>query len=157
MNDESTAALDSMDWAILVELQNDARLSYAELSRRVALSPSAVIERVRRLEALGVITGYHAVVNPARVGLGIQAIVRLKYPGTAHQPLHRLIADRPEILQCHRVTGDECYVIHVVTKDVARLEQVVDDLARLGSLTTHIVYSTLLPRRTLTAPSAADE
>jgi Lrp/AsnC family leucine-responsive transcriptional regulator len=154
VNGESTVVLDPLDWAILEGLQQDARLSYAELARRIALSPSAVTERVRRLEEIGVITGYHAVVDLARVGLGIQAIVRLKYPGTAHQPLRRLIADRPEILQCHRVTGDECYVIRLATRDVAHLEQVVDELARLGSLTTNVVYSTLLPRRVVSRPSA---
>ncbi|MFJ6686893.1 Lrp/AsnC family transcriptional regulator [Streptomyces werraensis] len=154
MSGESTATLDALDWAILEELQRDARSSYAELARRVALSPSAVTDRVRRLEALGVITGYHAAINPVRVGLTIQAIVRLKYPGTAHQPLHQLIAQRPEILQCHRVTGDECYVIRIATRDVAHLEQVVDELARLGSLTTNVVYSTLLPRRAVTRTSA---
>jgi len=152
MTDESTATLDELDWSILEELQQDARQSYAELARRVALSPSAVTERVRRLESLGVITGYHAAVDPSRVGLGIQAIVRLKYPGTAHQPLRRLISDQPEILQCHRVTGDECYVLRLTARDVGHLERVVDKLARLGSLTTSVVYSTLLPRRTITRP-----
>lgn len=149
MADRSTASLDDQDWAVLAELQNDARISYAELARRVALSPSAVTERVRRLESLGVITGYHAVVDPARVGRGVQAVVRLKYPGTAHQPLRRLIADRPEILQCDRVTGEECYVIRLATRDMQHLEDVVDALARLGSLTTNVVYSTLLHRRTI--------
>jgi Lrp/AsnC family transcriptional regulator, leucine-responsive regulatory protein len=149
MTDRSTAPLDDQDWAVLAELQNDARISYAELARRVALSPSAVTERVRRLESTGVITGYHAAVEPARVGLGVQAVVRLKYPGTAHQPLRRLIADRAEILQCDRVTGEECYVIRLATRDMGHLEDVVDELARLGSLTTNVVYSTLLARRNI--------
>lgn len=149
MTDRSTAPLDDQDWAVLAELQNDARISYAELARRVALSPSAVTERVRRLESLGVITGYHATVDPARVGRGVQAVVRLKYPGTAHQPLRRLVADRPEILQCDRVTGEECYVLRLATRDMEHLEDVVDELARLGSLTTNVVYSTLLSRRTI--------
>lgn len=149
MTERSTAALDDQDWALLTELQNDARVSYAELARRVALSPSAVTERVRRLESLGVITGYHAAVDPGRIGLGVQAVVRLKYPGTAHQPLRRLIADRPEILQCDRVTGEECYVIRLATRSMTHLEAVVDELARLGSLTTNVVYATVLPRRTI--------
>jgi len=149
VNDGTTAPLDDQDWAILGELQADARVSYAELARRVALSPSAVTDRVHRLQNLGVITGYHAAVDPARLGRPVQAVVRLKYPGSVHQPLHRILADRPEILQCDRVTGEECYIIRLATHSMEHLEAVVDELARLGSLTTNVVYSTPLPRRAI--------
>lgn len=85
--------LDATDWAILTEVQRDGRIPLTELGRRVSLSASAVTERVRRLESSGVITGYRADVDLARVGYPVLAVVRLKYPGNRHEPLHRLLAD----------------------------------------------------------------
>ncbi|GDY79770.1 hypothetical protein SAV31267_092550 [Streptomyces avermitilis] len=86
--------LDDVDWAIIGQLQREARISLSELGRRVNLSSSATTERVRNLESLGVITGYHAVVDLAKVGYPVLAVVRLKYPGNRHQPLRRLLAER---------------------------------------------------------------
>jgi Lrp/AsnC family leucine-responsive transcriptional regulator len=87
-----TETLDSTDWAILSELQEDARISLTELGRRVSLSASATTERVRRLESIRVITGYRAEVDLTKVGYPVLAVVRLKYPGNKHEPLHRLLA-----------------------------------------------------------------
>lgn len=81
--------LDDIDWAIIDELQRDARISLSELGRRVNLGSSATTERVRQLEASGVVTGYRAVVDLAKVGYPVLAVVRLKYPGNRHQPLRR--------------------------------------------------------------------
>jgi Lrp/AsnC family leucine-responsive transcriptional regulator len=144
--------LDATDWAILTELQRDGRVPLAELGRRVSLSASATTERVRRLEALGVITGYRAEVDLAKVGLGVLAVVRLKYPGNRHAPLHRLLAERHEILECLRTTGDDCYTLKVAATSMAHLEQVVDELAGFGSTTTNVVYSQPLPYRGPLAP-----
>lgn len=140
------------DWAILAELQRDGRIPLTELGRRVNLSASATTERVKRLESMGVITGYRAVVDLAAVGFAVLAVVRLKYPGSRHQPLHRLFAERPEILECVRTTGDDCYVLKVAATSMAHLEQVVDELAELGSVNTNLVYSQTLPYR---GPQAA--
>jgi Lrp/AsnC family transcriptional regulator, leucine-responsive regulatory protein len=139
--------LDDTDWSILAELQDDGRLSVAELGRRVNMSTSATAERVRRLEQAGVITGYRAVVDPARLGLPVLAIVRLKYPGNRHEPLRRLLAERTEVLECLRVTGDDCYILRVAATSMAHLEQVVDALAEFGSTTTTVVYSAMVALR----------
>lgn len=145
--------LDATDWAIIAELQRDGRLPFAELGRRVNLGASATTERVRRLEALGVITGYRADVDLAKVGLAVLAVVRLKYPGNRHEPLHRLLGERPEILECLRTTGDDCYTLKVAATSMPHLEQVIDALAAFGSTTTSVVYSQPLPYRGPAAPS----
>jgi Lrp/AsnC family leucine-responsive transcriptional regulator len=142
-----TESLDATDWAILVEVQRDGRIPLTELGRRVSLSASAVTERVRRLETLGVITGYRAEVDLAKIGFAVLAVVRLKYPGSRHQPLHRLLAERGEILECLRTTGDDCYTLKVTAASMAHLETIVDELAQFGSTTTNIVYSQTLPFR----------
>ncbi|MYS39693.1 winged helix-turn-helix transcriptional regulator [Streptomyces sp. SID5998] len=139
--------LDDIDWAIIEQLQREARISLSELGRRVKLSSSATTERVRNLESLGVITGYHASVDLAKVGYPVLAVVRLKYPGNRHQPLRRLVAERREILECLRTTGDDCYTLKVAATSMEHLERLVDELAGLGSTTTSVVYShTLLYR-----------
>ncbi|MFR9725519.1 Lrp/AsnC family transcriptional regulator [Streptomyces sp. MS19] len=142
-----TETLDPTDWSILAELQRDGRLPLTELGKRVRLSASAATERVRRLEALGVITGYRAELDLTRVGYPVLAVVRLKYPGSRHQPLHALLGERAEILECLRTTGDDCYVLKVAATSMQHLEKVVDELAGFGSTTTNIVYSQTLPYR----------
>ncbi|MER5965380.1 Lrp/AsnC family transcriptional regulator [Streptomyces sp. NPDC002057] len=144
-----TESLDATDWAILDELQGDGRMAFTELARRVNLSTSATTERVRRLEAAGVITGYRAEVDLGRTGYPVMAVVRLKYPGpgTRHEPLRRLLGERPEILECLRTTGDDCYVMKVATTSMEHLEEIVDELAAFGSTTTHLVLSRTLPFR----------
>jgi Lrp/AsnC family leucine-responsive transcriptional regulator len=148
-------SLDATDWAILVEVQRDGRIPLTELGRRVSLSASAATERVRRLEALGVIAGYRADVDLAKVGFAVLAVVRLKYPGSRHEPLHRLLGERLEILECLRTTGDDCYTLKVAAASMAHLETIVDELARFGSTTTNIVYSQTLPFRGPQGPAEA--
>ncbi|MFG3049673.1 Lrp/AsnC family transcriptional regulator [Kitasatospora sp. NPDC048239] len=149
-----TESLDATDWAILDELQRDGRIAFTELARRVNLSASATTERVRRLEATGVVTGYRAEVNLERTGYGLLAVVRLKYPGTRHEPLRRLLGERSEILECVRTTGDDCYVLKVAATSMAHLEQLVDELAQFGSTTTNLVLSRTLPLRGPREPGA---
>ncbi|MFE9424847.1 Lrp/AsnC family transcriptional regulator [Kitasatospora sp. NPDC006697] len=142
-----TVNLDDTDWAIIGQLQQEARISLSELGRRVNLSASATSERVRHLEALGVITGYHAAVDLAKAGYPVLAVVRLKYPGNRHQPLHRLLTERREILECLRTTGDDCYTLKVAATSMEHLELLMDELAGLGSTTTSVVYRQTLPLR----------
>ncbi|MFF1460675.1 Lrp/AsnC family transcriptional regulator [Streptomyces sp. NPDC058330] len=151
-----TESLDVTDWAILAELQQDGRVAFTELARRVNLSASATKERVRRLEAAGVITGFRAEVDLERTGYAILAVVRLKYPGpgTRHEPLRRLIEERSEILECLRTTGDDCYVMKVATTSMAHLEEIVDALAQFGSTTTNLVLSRTQPFRGPREPGA---
>ncbi|MGH3239129.1 MAG: Lrp/AsnC family transcriptional regulator [Spirillospora sp.] len=148
--------LDETDWAILGELQRDGRLPLTELGRRVSLSASATTERVRRLESLGVIAGYRVEVDLAKVGYTVLAVVRLKYPGSRHEPLRRLLAGRTEILECLRTTGEDCYTLKVAAGSMAHLERLVDELAQFGSTTTSVVYSRTLPYRGPSAPPPPD-
>ncbi|MDN3264386.1 Lrp/AsnC family transcriptional regulator [Streptomyces sp. CSDS2] len=144
--------LDHVDWAIIEQLQREARISLSELGRRVNLSPSATTERVRNLEALGVIKGYRAEIDLAKVGYPVLAVVRLKYPGNRHEPLRRLLAERREILECLRTTGNDCYTLKVAATSMEHLEVLMDELAGFGSTTTSVVYSQTLPYRGPIAP-----
>jgi Lrp/AsnC family leucine-responsive transcriptional regulator len=139
--------LDDVDWAIIDQLQQEARISLSELGRRVNLSPSATTERVRQLEAAGVVTGYHAVLDLTKAGYPVLAVVRLKYPGNHHEPLRRLLAERREILECLRTTGDDCYALKVAATSMEHLETLVGELANFGSTTTSVVYSQTMPYR----------
>jgi Lrp/AsnC family transcriptional regulator, leucine-responsive regulatory protein len=142
-----TESLDPTDWAILAELQNDARMSLTELGRRVNLSASATTERVRRLESTGIITAYRAEVDLTKVGYPVLAVVRLKYPGNKHAPLHQLLKERHEILECLRTTGDDCYTLKVAAASMPHLEELVNELTEFGSTTTNLVYSQTQPYR----------
>ncbi|NEA52514.1 Lrp/AsnC family transcriptional regulator [Streptomyces sp. SID10815] len=153
---------DDTDRRILAALQGNGRLGYAELARLVNMSPSAVAERVRRLEEAGVIEGYTAVVSAERLGLPVLAFVRLRYalprgqwrsaseyPSGNYKPFHDLVAVTPEILEAHHVTGDDCFVIKVAARSMRHLEEVSGRIGALGSVTTSVVYSSPLPRRPL--------
>ncbi|MER5678733.1 Lrp/AsnC family transcriptional regulator [Streptomyces sp. NPDC024062] len=140
---------DATDWRILDVLQRDGRATFAELARAVSMSPSAVTERVRRLEEVGVISGYTAVVDPERLGMPILALVRLRYPNGNYKPFHVLTASTPEILEAHHVTGDDCFVLKVTARSMRHLEEVTGRIGTLGSVTTSIVYSSPLPRRAI--------
>ena len=148
-----TVNLDAVDWAIISTLQQEARISLSELGRRVSLSASATTERVRNLESLGVITGYRAEVDLAKVGYPVLAVVRLKYPGNRHEPLRRLLTERREVLECLRTTGDDCYTLKVAATSMSHLEELMDELAGFGSTTTSVVYSQTLPYRAPREPA----
>jgi len=148
MTDEST---DAVDLALLRALQADGRLSWADLAREVSMSASAVTERVRRLEERGVITGYTAVIDPERLGLGIVAFVRLRYPTGNYKPFHDFLAATPRILEAHHVTGDDCFILKVVAGSMRELEALTRAIAGLGAVTTSVVYSSPLTRREITA------
>ena len=142
-----TESLDQTDWAILVELQRDGRVPLTELGRRVNLSASAATERLKRLESSGVIRGYRAEVDLAKVGFAVLAVVRLKYPGNKHEPLKKLLRERGEILECLRTTGDDCYTLKVAAGSMAHLEVLVNELTEFGTTTTNLVYSQTQPYR----------
>jgi Lrp/AsnC family transcriptional regulator, leucine-responsive regulatory protein len=137
--------LDEAGWRILRELQRDARLSFPELGRRVGLSTPAVAERVRKLEDAGVISGYRAHVDAAKVGLPMMAFVRITTTPQTEGGLRALMAELPELLECHRVTGDEGFLLKLVITSITHLEQVLNQLMGSGPVTTSIVLSTPLP------------
>ncbi|MGP3937522.1 Lrp/AsnC family transcriptional regulator [Nonomuraea sp. KM88] len=142
---QAASPLDQVDWAILTELQADARLSMAELARRVHMSGPAVTERVRRMERSGVITGYGARVDPSAVGRPLAAYLRIGAVGAIRDEVAALVNQTPEVIECHRGTGHECFIMKVAVTDVAHLERVIDRFTRLGRITTSIILSTIVP------------
>jgi Lrp/AsnC family leucine-responsive transcriptional regulator len=141
--------LDSTNRRLLAELQANARVTQAELARRVGLSSPAVAERLQRLEQQGVIRGYRAEIDPAAVGFSLSAIVRVR---PAPRQLHKvaeLARSLPEIVQCDRITGEDCYLIRAHVRDVRHLEELIDQLAPYGQTTTSIVQSSPVPARGL--------
>lgn len=141
------ALLDEVNLRLLAELQADARLSLAELGRRVGLSPPAVAERVARLERERVILGYHARLDPRALGYALSAVIRAR-PGPRQLHLVGEVAQRtPEVVDCRRVTGEDCYVMTVHVRSVEHLEQVIDRFAVHGQTTTSIIQSAPVPAR----------
>ncbi len=145
----STAKLDQISWHILETLQTDARLSFAELGRRVGLSTPAVAERVRKLEDMGVILGYHAMIDPSKVGVSMQVIVRLTIDG-GEQVVRRLmkeVQEMREIVQCYRVTGSDSFIIKADVMSIKHLDRLIEQLYHFGQTSTTTVLSTPVMRR----------
>lgn len=143
--------LDETGWHILEALQENARLSFSELGQRVGLSSPAVAERMRRMEDAGIITGYRAEINTAKIGFPITAIIRMSTP--PGERCTRVIASAeevPEVLECYRVTGADALVMKVMASSIEHLESIIDHLSQHGQLTTSIVLSKPVTRRTVT-------
>ena len=147
------STLDRTDWRLLAELQRDGRASYAELARAVAMSASAVAERIRRLEEAGVIAGYQATVDPERVGLTVMAFVRVRYPTGNYRPFHAMLDSTPEVIEAHHVTGEDCFILKVLARSMRHLEEVTGRIAGLGPVTTSVVYSSPLAGRVIADPT----
>ena len=131
--------LDAYDTRILAELQADARLSMAELGRRVHPSQPAVTERVRKLESAGVITGYRASVDLAKLGYGIRAIVRVGRAEYAR--VVKLVRETPECVNAYNVTGEDSWIIEIAVIDVAHLDAVVTKFCLLTETATSIILN----------------
>ena len=149
MASQTQRPLDALDWQILRELQQDARLSYNALARRVGLSAPAVAERVRRLEEAGVIAGYRAEVDPAKVGLPVMAVIQLHCAPGKCLLKTTSAADFPEIIEVLKVSGPYCTVLKVVAASIPHLEQFFERLGQHGELQTSMVWSSALSRRVI--------
>lgn len=141
--------LDHTNWEILRQLQVDARLSFHEIGRRVGLSAPAVAERVRRLEGAKVITGYHADVDPAKVGFPITAFVRTTCIKNRCLYSYARHDDFPEVIEYHRLTGGNCGIFKVCVSSVQQLENLIDRISAYELPTTSIVLSTPWSKRTI--------
>jgi Lrp/AsnC family leucine-responsive transcriptional regulator len=133
--------LDDVNRRLLQELQQDGRLSTAELARRVSLSPPAVAERVRRLEQAGVITGYRAVIDPAAVGYPLSAVVRIRPTPRQLPKIADIAREVPEVVECYRITGDDCFLLTLRLRSIDDLEPILDRFVLYGQTTTSIVQS----------------
>ena len=148
----SEAVQEAVNLHILHELQSNPRLAMTELGRRVGLSSPAVTERVRRLEESGVIQSYSLEVNPAALGLPIAAYVRIQ-PNAGQLPkIAELAQPIPEIVECHRVTGEDCFVLKVLLPSLAQLDLILDSFLVYGTTTTSLIQSSPVPPRSAPLP-----
>ncbi|MDQ3324062.1 MAG: Lrp/AsnC family transcriptional regulator [Acidobacteriota bacterium] len=141
--------LDRIDWKILKELQEDGRISYAALGRVVGLTTPAVIERVRKLEDAGIITGYRAEIDAGRVGLPITAFIRMSISGVDYSHIIEVANNSVEVLECHRGTGGDSFIMKVAVSNVEHLQNLIDKLTPYGITTTSIVLSSPVKRRAI--------
>jgi len=149
---ESEGLLDDVNWRILGELQQNARVSYSELGRRVGLTAPAVAERIRRMEDTGIIEGYRTELNLERIGLPILALIRVATSEGACAQFGAVARDIPEVLECRRVTGGDSYVMKVAVTSVQHLETLLDRLTQYGQTVTSIVLSSPVTHRVVAPP-----
>ncbi|MDN4587625.1 Lrp/AsnC family transcriptional regulator [Xenophilus aerolatus] len=154
MNATLNPPLDAYDTRILAELQADARLSMAELGRRVHLSQPAVTERVKKLEAAGVISGYRATVDLGRLGYGIRAIIRVGRADYAR--VVKLIQQTPECVNAYNVTGDDSWILEIAVIDVAHLDAVVTKFCILTETATSIILNPAREHQPMLPPQRED-
>jgi Lrp/AsnC family leucine-responsive transcriptional regulator len=146
--------LDAHDTRILAELQADARISMSELGRRVHLSQPAVTERVRKLEAAGVVTGYRATVNLGALGYGIRAMVRVGRADYAR--VVKLVQQTPEVVNAYNVTGEDSWILEIAVIDVAHLDAVVTKFCLLTETSTSIILNAAREHQTMLPPRPED-
>ena len=144
---DGAALLDATNLRLLAELQADARVSLAELGRRVGLSSPAVAERLGRLERDGVIRGYRADLDPRALGYALSAVIRVRPAPRQIADVARRAQETPEVVACDRITGDDCFVLRAHVRDVDHLEEVIDRFTLFGQTTTSIVQSSPVPGR----------
>ena len=134
-------ALDALNWKILHYLQENARQSNAEIGRRVGISSPAVSERIKKMEDLGIITGFKTVVSPFEVGYQLKAIITLRAFMGKLKPFLQIVKTYDEVLNCYRITGNENIVMEVILKNQIHLESFIDQLIKYGETKTQIVLS----------------
>jgi Lrp/AsnC family transcriptional regulator, leucine-responsive regulatory protein len=144
---ETLDNLDEFARNLLIELSRDARASYAELGRRVGLSPSAVAERMRRMEEEGIIQGYFTEISRAALGLPIRAIIRMTCDGNHYHSFLKFVKVLSEVQVCHHVTGADAFFLEVATGSLEDLERLIERLLPHGIPTTSLVFSSPVARR----------
>jgi Lrp/AsnC family transcriptional regulator, leucine-responsive regulatory protein len=145
----NNSLLDQVNRRLLAELHADPRMSMSALGRTVGMSAPAVTERVQRMERGGIISGYRMDVNPAALGLPVLAFARIR-PSAGQLPrIAELAASLPQVTECHRITGEDCFLVKVHAAGVAQLEEVLDKFLLYGQTTTSIVVSSPVPPRPL--------
>jgi Lrp/AsnC family leucine-responsive transcriptional regulator len=149
--DSNEKLLDSLGWKILTELQKDARVSFAELGRRVGLSTPAVAQRVARMEDAGIIRAYRADISPAHVGLPITAFIRMSIVGDVLAKLTAKVRSMPEVVECHRGTGEDSFILKVNAVSVEHLKDVIDHLTPYGTTSTSLVLQSIVEKNLLGA------
>jgi Lrp/AsnC family leucine-responsive transcriptional regulator len=146
---DSKTLLDPVGRQILRLLQDNARLSFVEIGRQVGLTSPAVAERVKKLEEAGIITGYHAAVDPAKLGLGLTVYLYVTAHNGRCDPVRAWAEQEPAISECYCIAGDRDLLLKGTFESVEQLQHRVDHLMRYGSVSTRLVLATYLPRRSL--------
>jgi Lrp/AsnC family transcriptional regulator, leucine-responsive regulatory protein len=141
--------LDGTSWAILQALQENARISYAELGKRVGLTAPAVAERVRKMEDAGIISGYHAALNLPALGLPIAVVIQVRLNHGRSKELVALACDLPEVTTCYNLTGNDCLMIVASVTSIDHLEKLLIMLGTYGQTTTSIILSTPVKHRVM--------
>lgn len=132
---------DHLDWTLIDLLQRNSRNSYAQMGREIGLSPSAVKERIQKLEEEEVITSYTAAVNHKKLGFSLSAYITLSFKDDGFRVFLNVMEKFPEIIECSRVTGKDCLIMKVIIKDSKHLENLVDRLIPYGIPSTSIILS----------------
>ena len=141
--------MDNRNTALLALLRDDPRASVSELARRIGMSAPAVRERVERLKEAGIIRGYRIEIDPAALGYPVAVFIRVRpMPGQLAK-IAALAKRTPEVVECHRITGEDCYFLKAHVRDVEHLEELIDRFAALGQTTTSIMQSSPVPGRGL--------
>ena len=141
------ASLDAVDRQLLATLTDNARISLADLGRVLAMSPQSAADRLRRLEDVGVIQGFTLRLDPAALGLSVGAYIRVR-PAMGELPrVAALLADIPEIIECDRITGEDCFMAKVFVSRIEDLERVLDRLIPYAQTNTSIIQSSPVMRR----------
>jgi len=147
-------ALDPVNLRLLDELSRNPRITMSELGRRLGMSSPAVTDRVQRLEAGGIITGFRVDLDPRALGWPVAAFVRIR-PGPGQLTrIAELAQQTPEVVECHRITGEDCFLLKVYVAEIDKLEDVLDRFLMYGQTTSSIVQSSPVPARPLPLPEA---
>ena len=150
----SDGLLDDVNVRLLGELLHEPRLTMSELGRRIGMSSPAVTERVRRLEEAGIILGYRLDINPVPLGLPISAYIRIR-PNPGQLPrIAELARQIPEVVECHRITGEDCFILKVHLPGMDQLDRILDAFLLYGSTTTSMIQSSPVPLRPPPLPAA---
>ncbi|MDH4654860.1 Lrp/AsnC family transcriptional regulator [Pseudomonas sp. BN606] len=144
--------LDAKSWRILQVVQREGRISLTDLASKVALSLPATSERLKRLEEAGVIEAYRASVSPEKAGYQVMALIGMTTPQPEKARLITQLQTMPEVLECLHVTGQDSFILRVVTRDIRHLERFVGSINHFGETRTSIVMSAPIPLRGVEPP-----
>lgn len=148
----SDLLLDVRNVQILALLGDDPRTSVSELARCVGMSAPAIRERIQRMEEAGIIQGYRLELDPAALGYPIAAFIRVRpMPGKLPK-IAELAMSLPQVVECHRITGEDCFIMKVGLDSLDNLDLILDQFLAYGQTTTSIVQSTPVPARNLPLP-----
>ena len=142
--------LDEIDRKILDILQSNAKITNAQLSKDIGLSPAPTLERVKKLETSGVIKSYHATLDTERVGLSVNTFVQVSLKGHNKKNIDLFINEInkiPEVIECDKVTGEDCFYVRLCFESMPKLDEILDKVSTLGDTHTSVVKSTIVKRR----------